>query len=55
METGQAPWGHAERNRRVGCELPQVRVDYGDLCLQSMLARYREGYGLKGHRRKTAH
>ena len=54
-ETGLAPRNHAERNRRVRGELPQVRVDYGDLYLLSMRARYLEGHRLKDYRRKSAY
>ncbi len=55
MQTGWAPRNHAERNRRVRGEMPQVRVDYGDLYLLSMRARYREGHRLKDYRHKSAY
>ena len=54
-QTGRAPRNHAERNRRVECELPQVLDDYNDLYLLSMRARYREGHRLGDDRRESAH
>ena len=54
-ETGLAPRNHAERNRRVECELPQVFGDYNDLYLLSMRARYHEGHRLGDDRRESAY
>ena len=54
-ETGRAPRNHAERNRRVEGELPQVFGDYIDLYALSMRARYREGHRLKDYRRESAY
>ena len=54
-ETGREPRNHTERNRRVRAELPQVRVDYGDLYLLSMQARYREGHLVGDDRRQSAY
>ena len=54
-ETERALRNHAERNRRVEGELPQVLGDYNDLYELSMQARYRKGHTLKDHRHKSAH
>ena len=53
--TGRAPRNHAEKNRRVKGELPQVIRDYSDLYELSMQVRYRRGHMLEDDRRKSAH
>ena len=53
-DTGRAPGGHIERNRRVARELPQVSKDYRKLYLMSMRARYRDGHRLVDSRRRLA-
>ena len=54
-QTGRAPRNHAERNRRVEGELPQVLGDYNDLYELSMQARYRKGHMLEDDRRQSAY
>ena len=52
--TGRVPRRHFDRNRRVERELPQVFMDYRDLYLMSMRARYREGHRVPDDRRRSA-
>ena len=54
-QTGRSPGNHAERNRRVEYELPQVLGDYNDLYELSMQARYRKGHMLEDDRRQSAY
>ena len=55
LQTGREPMNHAERNRRVKGELPQVIKDYSDLYELSMQARYRKGHMLEDDRRQSAY
>ena len=54
-ETGRAPESHAERNRRVRLELPQVRGDYLNLYTASIRARYCDGFRVTDDRRRSSH
>ena len=54
-QTGRNPKNHAERNRRVESELPQVFDDYRDLYMMSLQARYYEGFGVTDDRREVAY
>lgn len=54
-QTGRAPESHAERNRRVWHELPQVFGDYRDLYGESIRARYLDGFRVTGDRQKAAY
>ena len=54
-QTGRDPRNHAERNRRVENELPQVFDDYRNLYMMSMQARYYEGFDVTDDRRKSAY
>ena len=43
-QTEKVPENHAERNRRVGYELPAIFDDYRDLYVMSRRARYCKGF-----------
>ncbi len=43
-QTGKVPENHAERNRRVRRELPQIFGRYRNLYMMSRRARYCEGF-----------
>ena len=43
-QTEKVPENHAERNRRVGYELPAIFGEYRGLYILSMQARYRDGF-----------
>ena len=52
--TGRVPDNHAEGNRRVRNELPQVRNEYGNLYAMSRRARYCDGFRIGDARRRLA-
>lgn len=54
-QTGRAPESHAERNRRVRHELPQVFGDYRNLYRESIRARYLDGFRVTDDRQKAAY
>ena len=55
VRTGRAPDNHTKRNRSVRREMQEVFVDYRDLYMDSVRARYRDGFRVSDDRRKEAH
>ena len=53
--TGRVPRCHAERNRRARRDLPGVFGDYRDLYMESIRARYCDGFRVTDGRRKSAY